>query len=955
LPANLGFKFFVLLVLQVCLAMVVQAQTSGHCCGPAINVSNNNGNAPNNHTMVVPNQSPPDTIPHIIPAPEIPDTVPVPMPMEGETMIPFYEDEPLPEDTIAMEPPRQTGTGTILDARVDYAAADSIFFDLRNQKVFLYGDADLKYDNIHLQADFVEIDFRRNEVYASGLPDTLGEMQGLPVFTEGMQSFQSREMRYNFETRRGRTIGVITEEADGFIHGEIVKIQPNKVIHAQDGKYTTCDHPEPHFHIGFRRAKIIPDDKIVTSFAYLVIEGVPLPLVLPFGFFPNKRGQASGILVPSFTENAQRGFGLERGGFYWGINEYMDLALRGDIYSRGSWATSLESTYRARYRFSGNFNLGYSIHVEGERELPDYQRRRDFRVIWNHNQDQRARPNSHFSASVNAGSSNFTRFNQVSDQEYLSNTFSSSISYRVNWAGGYNLSTNLRHSQNTLNRRVDLSLPEVAFSVARFHPLRRAQPRGDLRWYENISMTYNMNARNQISTPDSLLFQREVFSRMRNGMNHTIPVTHSFNLLRHFNVSNSANFQSRWYLNTIRRDWDPDAMVIQAGDTLYGRVVTDTVPGFRMAHDFNLSTSLNTRLYGMVQFRRGALRAVRHVMSPSLSFTYRPDFADPFWGYYDEYYNPALDETVQYSIFEQGLFGTPMAGRSGNISLSISNNLEMKVRSRRDTIAQERKIALIDNLTISGGYDVARDSLNFNDIRLAGRTRLFGNFDVSYSSTWTVYDTDTLGRRVNRFLWDTRGKPFQMSNASWSFVLNYSLNSRARPRADAAGGDRMIGVDGAGPINGGPGDDLYRGMPNGTPELPEEPLLDAPAPINGIDLSVPWNLRFSYQFNYGARYQPLENRFTRELIQNLSVTGDVNLTPNWRIGFRSGYDFQRNEITYTSVNIYRDLHCWEMLIDWVPFGFRKFYSLTIRVKSSVLQDLKLTRRTSHMDQQLMRF
>ncbi|MFO7978057.1 MAG: putative LPS assembly protein LptD [Bacteroidales bacterium] len=860
---------------------------------------------------------------------------------------PVQPPDTIAPDTILDMPARQQGSATILGAQVDYSSTDSIYFDLQNQKVFLYGEANLVYDEIHLQAAYVEIDFNRNEVFARGMPDSLGIMQGLPVFTEGQQSFKSKEMRYNFATKQGRTIGVITEEADGFIHGDIVKMHPNQIIHAQDGKYTTCDASEPHFHIAFRRAKIIPNDKIITSLAYLVIEGVPLPLVLPFGFFPNKKGQASGVLFPSFTESANRGFGLERGGFYWGINEHMDLALRGNVYSRGSWEASVESTYNKRYRFRGGINLGYSINIEGETGMPNYQRRRDFRIRWNHSQDPKARPNSNFSASVNAGSSGFTQLNQVSDQEYLTNTFSSSITYSRRWAGGYNLSTSLNHSQNTQNRRVDMSLPEIAFSKSRFYPLRRAQPQGALRWYENINMTYNMNASNKISSPDSLLFTQETLSKMSNGVRHTVPISHSFRMLQHLNMSNSVNYTERWYFRTISRNWDPNAMVIQGSDTLYGRVITDTIPGFRAARDFSFSSSINTRLYGMMQFTKGPVRALRHVMTPSVSFSMRPDFADPFWGYYQQYYNPRVKDTIQYSVFEGGIYGVPQANRSGNISFSLTNNLEMKVRNRRDSIDGDQKITLIDNLTVSGGYDVARDSLNFNDISLSARTRLFGRFDITFGSSWTVYDTDSLGRRINRYVWDTRGKPLQLNNTSWAFALNYSLNSDAQAPT-GAGRDQPR-------ENGMPGMPLEGQAGNGMQQPPEEAMELTTPTGYGLDLAVPWNLVFSYNFRHGSRYQPQTGDFQKTLVQTLGVTGDVNLTPNWRIGISSGYDFDQKEITYTRVNLYRDLHCWEMTIDWIPFGYRKSYSFTLRVKSSVLQDLKLTRRTSHLDRQLLDF
>lgn len=899
--------------------------------------------------------------------PQVPDTVPgrtrssAPIALPDSLasprapFIPSAVSDTIPADNseadslVLQVPVRQTGSGTILDTRVDYSAVDSIFFNVRDRKVYLYGSADLVYGEIHLEADYVEIDFKRNELYASGLPDSTGVVQGLPLFTEGDQSFQSKEMWYNFESKRGRTLQVFTEEADGYLHGEVVKIQPSKIIHVQDGKFTTCDDPNPHFHIGFRKAKILPEDKIITSLAYLVIAGVPTPLVVPFGFFPNKRGQASGILMPSYGETSNRGFFLENGGFYWGINDYVDLSLRGDIYTRGSWAAKVGSNYRVRYRYSGSLNLTYAINILGEEGLPDYSRNRDFRVVWSHNQDPKARPNSVFRANVNAGSSQASRFNPTSEQDYLSNTFSSNVSYSASWAGRYNFSANFRHSQNTINKTVDLSLPEIAFSVNRLHPFRRKDARGEPKWYENITMNYTMNARNEIRTVDSLLFQKETWSRFRNGVNHTIPISHSTRVLKHFNLSNSFNYNERWYFSTIEKRWDPEAMFVQGGDTLFGREAIDTISGFKAARDFNYSASLNTRLYGMLQFRRGPIRALRHVMSPNLSFNYRPDFGDPFWGYYKNYYNPRDDREVQYSIFEQGIYQGPQANRSGSLNFSLGNNLEMKVRNRRDTTAGgERKIALLDNFSINGGYDIARDSLKFSDIRVSARTRLFNNFDITYSSGWTVYDTDSVGRSINRFLWDTDKKLLKLNNTNWSLGFNYSLSSKKQPAA--LGGDQLRGPAG-GQMGGQPGLDEGGGEDGG--EIPGEELM--PLSPAGVDYAVPWSLQFGYTFNYNSRYNYREERFDRNLVQSLNVNGSVNLTPKWRIGFRSGYDFERKEITYTSVDLYRDLHCWEMTLNWIPFGFRKSYNLTIRVKSQMLQDLKITKRTHHLDNAFQTF
>jgi len=928
LRTNLVFKFFVIILCS--LNIILKNQVNG-----SVLFFEQTGFLTD--TVIAPEIS--------IDPPEINDTLPVSndfYPIISDT-VPSGEFQQEIGDTLPVEPLRQTGAGFILDTRVEYSAKDSIPFDIKNQVVYLYGDAEMQYGDINLTAAYIMIDFRKKELFASGLPDSLGQLQGKPVFVEGSQDFESKELRYNFETQRGRTIQVITEEADGYLHGDVVKMMEDRIIHVSSGKYTTCDNPEPHFHITFNRAKVIPNDKIITSAPRLTIAGVHTPLILPFGFFPNTRGQASGILVPSYGETRNRGFYLENGGFYWGINDYVDLSIRGDIYSRGSWATRLGSNYRKRYKYNGSLNFNYAINILGERDLPGYERNRDFRVQWSHSQDPKARPNSVFRANVNAGSSSYNRFNPTTTSDYLSNTFSSNISYSANWAGRYNLSVNARHSQNTLTERVDLSLPEVAFSMARFYPFRRSSPEGRLRWYEEITMNYNMNAANRITISEEDMFTSAMFDNMKNGVQHSLPLSHSFRVLRHFNLSNSISYNERWYFEKIERYWESEDTddFTDPGAPIPGQVVTDTLGGFYAVRDFNYSTSLNTRVYGLMQFQRGPVTALRHVISPSLSFSYRPDFADPFWGYYGSYENPNVEQPVRYSHFEGATYGFPAAGRSGSIGLSVSSNLEMKVRSRSDTVSGERKIALIDNLSISGSYNLAADSLNMSDIRVSGRTRLFGQFDITYGGTWSPYAVNEQGRRINRYLWEDGQKLLQRTNTQWSLNFNYTLSSKTQPsRGDSERSQQgathqdMTGFTGNG-MNG-----------NGFDDDREEP---EPLPTGLIDYSVPWSLRFSYNFNYNAPVDRRTLATNRTYRQNLSFSGDVNLTPNWRIGFSSAYNFDENKFTYTSVDIYRDLHCWELLINWIPFGFRQSYNLTLRVKSSVLQDLKLTRRTHHLD------
>lgn len=873
------------------------------------------------------------------------DTVPAAIDMPGfdlpETTEPIDTIAPPAEhDTIAEIPTRQTGTGVILDSKVEYSASDSIRFDLRQQTVHLYGNAELKHGTINLTSAYISINFETNEMFAKGMPDSLGIIQGNPIFTDGAQNFESYELRYNFRTRKGRTVQVRSQEADGFMHGDVVKMMDNRVIHVQDGKYTTCDAEHPHFHLSFRRAKVMPGDKIITSLAFLIIEGIPTPFLLPFGFFPNRQGRANGIIMPSYGEERNRGFNLRGGGFYWGINDYMDLALTGDIYSRGSWAATAASSYRVRYRFNGNFNVTFANNIFGEQGLPDYQRSRDFRINWNHSQDPKARPNSVFRASVNAGSTQFNRFNPASSQDYLTNTLSSNISYTARWGRMFNFAAHARHSQNTLTRRVDLNLPEMTFSVARFHPFRRQNPEGPLRWYENISMNMNSNLSNQISVADTLLFDRDVFDRMNSGVQHTIPLSLTLRVLRHFNLSNSFNFTERWNFHSIERSWEGDGTFDPVTGRYGGQVVTDTIRGFNAVRDFSFSSSLNTKFFGLVQFARGPVTAIRHVVTPNIGFSLRPDFADPFWGYYRFYENPNIATPVRYATFEGTRFGGPSPGRSGALNFSVSNNLEMKVRTPNDD-EEYRKITLIDNLSLSASYDFARDSLNLSDLNVSGRTRLFGQFDITYNSRWSPYATDDEGRIINRFLWEEGDRIFQLLNTGWNLNFNYNISSETF----LGGGEQEDGATSQ--------DELTDELPFGTEEIPEEttqrPVAMPATPRGMIDYTVPWSLRFSYSVRHGTNIRRPDLIRDRTFSQSLTFSGDISLTPRWRVGFSSGYNFDERQLTYTSLNIYRDLHCWELIINWVPFGFRQSYNMTLRAKSSLLQDLKIERETHHLD------
>jgi len=828
-------------------------------------------------------------------------------------------------DTVSIDTTRFSVSPNAVKSRVDYKAVDSIRFDMKTQKVYMFNENDISYEDINLKADYVEIEFANSNVYATGSTDSLGNEIGRPIFTMGQNSFESKSMKYNYESKKGLVQKVITEDNEGYLHGELVKKMPNNVTNVYRGAYTTCELEDPHFSFRFNKAKVIPDNKIITGPAYFVVEGVPTPLIIPFGMFPNTSGQRSGIVIPTYGESAQRGFYFENGGYYFAISDYLDFKLTGDIYTLGSWAIKPSVNYRKRYKYNGYLNANYAINILGEEGSPDYSRNRDFSVRWIHNQDPKARPNSRFSANINVVSSQYNKFNPVNTNAYLSNTFQSSVNYERNWGGKYFLNANLNHSQNTITREMHLILPKITFTVNRFYPFRKKISVGKSKWTDNISVNYNMAAENRINTYDSLIFKEDLSQRLKNGLKHSVQLSSgSIKLLKHIVWSNNFNYTERWYSQKHIKSWRSDTLYLNEGP-VYGYVGTDTITGFNAVRDFNFSTSLSTTMYGMFAYKRGPVKAIRHVMRPSVSFSMRPDFGTQEWGYY-KYYINEYGEKEKYSMYNGFIYGDAPEGRSGAFSFRLSNNLEMKVRSRKDTISGTKKIVLIEDFSISTGYDIARDSLNWNKLTLSGRTTLFKKLILNYSSSFNPYAADSVGRSINKFEWDVNQRLFRPEKYSWRLGLTFKLNS-----------------------------DLLTKEKESTAGTEQE-LQDLNENLDGyVDWNVPWNFNISYNLNYTTQYtyrngyQDYDVTTDKKLIQTLNFSGDVNITPKWKLGFRSGYDFEKNDITYTSMDIYRDLHCWEMRFSWIPYGFRQSWNFSINIKSSLLQDLKLDKKKDFRD------
>nr|MBA3706099.1 LPS-assembly protein LptD [Bacteroidota bacterium] len=519
---------------------------------------------------------------------------------------------------------KSTSNNAFLKEKVHYSADDSMLVDMVNQKAYLYGNAQVIYEDLKLNAGFIEIDFEDKLVRATGIKDSLGKDTQKPVFVQGEDKFTAGSITYNFDTKKGKIKDVITQQGEGYIHGSDIKKDTNNVYYVSHGKYTTCNLEHPHYYIGAKKIKVIPNDKIITGPADLYIADIPTPLAIPFGYFPNKKGRASGILLPTYGESANLGFFLRDGGFYFGANEFIDLALRGDIYSNGSFGAKANTNYRKRYRYNGGLNVSYSRIIQGDAELPNSIKRNDFFITWNHAQDIKAHPSSRFSASVNAGSSSFNKYNGNVTGDYLSNTFQSNIAYSKSFLGTpFNFSANARHSQNTITKKIDISLPELALSMNRIYPFKNNTISGH-KWYDKVGISATANARNDINTYDSLLFKEQTLQEMRNGVRLNVPISTSLNVMKYFILTPSINFSSNIYFKTLSKYYDPIKKI----------ALNDTIEGLRIANDYSTSVGLSTRLYGDYFFRTKHLKQIRHVATPTLSASYRPDFSESQYGYY---------------------------------------------------------------------------------------------------------------------------------------------------------------------------------------------------------------------------------------------------------------------------------------------------------------------------------
>ncbi|MGL5683058.1 MAG: putative LPS assembly protein LptD [Marinifilaceae bacterium] len=797
---------------------------------------------------------------------------------------------------------------------ITHTAEDSVILSVDGKKMFLYGNAEVKYLSTELKAAYIELDMEQKLAFASGVADTAGNMIGTPVFKDGGQQFESKELKYSFETGKGFVKDIITQEGDGYVQGKLTKKMTDEIYCVKDGWYTTCDrHDHPHFYIRMSRAKMIKDKKVVSGFAHLVLEDIPLPLFIPFGFFPISKTGTSGIIMPSYGEERMRGFNLRDGGYYFAINQYVDLAVIGSIYTNGSWGTGITSNYRRRYKFSGAFNFNMSKNFYSEKGLPDYAKSSDWSLRWTHSQDAKANPYTTFSASVDISSANNSYFEETTIDGIANQRKQSSISWSKKWPDKpFNVTASFNHNQNSRDSSITLSFPNLNFRMSQIYPFRKKDHVGKLTWYQNLGFTYNAEIKNSITTKESELMSSSFKKDWNNGFKHSIPLSTSINVAKDLSFSPSLNYNGVAYLSSIRKNWVTDT-TYSAG----GFVQTDTIYGFHYAHNYSASASLsyNPTLYGMYMFKpTSKIYAVRHVIRPSASASYTPKVGVPRSKYYRNYVDGNGNER-EYSIFEGKMYGTPAGGseQSGNVSLSLDNNVEMKVRNDRDTTGKEefRKIKLLESFRLSTSYNIFADSMNWSNIQLSARTKVINDrIDINISGVLDPYALNSRGTRINRY----HGGVGRLTSVTASSGIRFSAdNNKTRKEKE-----EIIGA----------AYDQY------------------------MDFDVPWNIGIDYTMNYSKRYTPnTEVGATKPLSEHdirqmLRVTGDFSLTPKWKIGFSTGYDFAEKNVTATSFNITRDLHCWEMSFNCIPFGTHQSYNFQINVRSSMLKDLKLTKRDS---------
>jgi lipopolysaccharide assembly outer membrane protein LptD (OstA) len=845
-----------------------------------------------------------------------------------EIQKPLREQDTIKLDTI----PKKKG---MIESIVKYSATDYVSFNRKEQKTYLYNNAKVTYLDMEITAGIIVINHENNEVYAGRLKDSLGNYTQAPIFKQGADLVEPDSIRFNFNTEKALIWNSRTEQSGGYIIAEKTKKENDSVYFINRGKFTTsADSENPEYYFLMRNAKIVPGKKVVTGLTNMFIADVPTPIGMPFAYFPLTKKQTSGVIFPSFGEDSNRGYNIQNGGYYFAISDYADLAVTGDYYTNGSYGLRMQSAYAARYKFRGNMSFRYENLITSELGFPDYAKSSIYNIRWSHGQDAKSNPNSRFSASVNLGSSRYYQqsINQLNASNFLNNTLSSSVSYSKTFQGEpqVNMSLTATHSQNTQTETINMTLPTFQGSVGRMYPF--APKNGSKKGFiQNVNFQYNVRGENRIQTTDSLFFKKEMFDAAKIGMQHSVPLTTNFKVFKHLSFSTGANYQESWTLNTVNKRYDQDLK----------EVVETELTGFDSFRTYNFNMSLGTTVYGMFDFgEEKKIQAIRHVMRPSISYNLSPSFDN----YYETYEvidaNGLTTDEVEYTRFENSIFGSPNKNLSSSIGLSLSNNFEAKVRDKDSTATEPKKIILLNSLNFSTGYNIAADSLRWAPMNVSGGTQIFDNkMQINFGATLDPYALNSNNTKIDKFNIDNGGSLFRLTSAN--MTLRYSLNSTSKKDKDTKETPQDERAREESLRSGGRDDDLF-----GKSQDFADQRLNADndskkeeEPSELYNYTIPWSLNFAYAVNYSNTRR--ENEISSH---SLMVSGKVDLSPRWSVGASSGYDLKNKGITYTQLRFERDLLSWRLNFSWVPFSTRSSWNFFIGIKSSILSDIKYDKR-----------
>ncbi|WP_235819763.1 putative LPS assembly protein LptD [Flavobacterium davisii] len=818
---------------------------------------------------------------------------------------------------------------SFLEGKILYKSKHSVKLDNKKKLAILKDEAEVKYKDIEIKSGIIVINYDKDEVYAGRLKDSTGKYVQYPIFKQGTNIVEPDSIRFNFKTKKALIWNSRTDQGEFKIKGEITKRENDSVFFIKNARFTTSKNLEdPEYYFLARKIKFVPKKKIVAGLTNMVIADVPTPIGVPYAFFPMTEQATSGIIMPTFGQNNAQGYSLQNGGYYFAISNNLDLALLGDYFTNGSYGLRAETNYAKRYKYRGNFNFRYENQINGERGLPGYGKSTLYNLQWSHSPDTKATPNSRFSASVNLGSSKYYRqsFNQLNTSNFLNNTLSSSVSYgkTFNWTPQVNLSLTASHSQNTNTRQINMTLPTLQIGVDRIFPF--APKSGTKKGFiKNLNFTYSLRGENRVQTTDSIFFKPAMFRDMQNGIQHNIPFSTNFKLFKYFSVITSSNFNEVWYLKTIRKQYN----------TTLKKVEDIENKGFDSFRTYDFSSSVGTTIYGTFNFKKnGKIQSIRHTVRPNISYAYAPSFEK----YYDTYAIDGSGKMANYTRFEKGIFGGPSSTRNNNLSFSINNVFEAKVRDKDSTKTAPKKIVLINNLNLSSNYNINADSLKWSPLRVSGGTNLLKDkLNINFGMTLNPYAINNKGNMIDKLNINNGGSLFRMTSAN--ITLNYSINSN---ELGGKGKTDQNNLNNSGLRNGGRADDLF-GSSNDFSNRNQNPFDkkdNEESPFKGFYRSIiPWNLNLAYSLTYSNNKR--ENTITQN---SLMISGNIDLTPKWKTGISTGYDFVQKGVTYTQLRFQRDLLSWRMDFQWNPFGDRASWYFFIGISSSVLSDIKWDKR-----------